>query len=112
MTYDEYLTVSAGKIPEAQFKLYSSRAENLLLKVTGGRLYECGTNSSYAIAELAESCFSADTRDGIIREVNDGYSVEYSSAAKPVAEAKRIARIWLSEEVLYSGVKKCDCRKC
>lgn len=111
MTYEEYLEMFSGKIPEKMFAAYTSKAKALLEKITDGRLMGAGKNADYAIAELAEAFFEADRRSDIIRETNDGYSVEYSSAPRPEAEAKRIARIRLPEEVLYAGVGKHDCGK-
>lgn len=112
MTYAEYTKISPTCcVPESSFDFYAARAEELLDKLTDGKLISAGKNACFAVAELTESIYSAGKRGAVKREDNDGYIVEYFGEFNAEKAAYAAARAWLPEEILYAGVRHYDCRE-
>ena len=115
-TLDFYMNVygtpdmgGAGKIPEDQFLLWESRAEAELNRIISGRLSEASPlpQTKMLVCEMAETLFVAGTRQGIVSENNDGYSVTYKNEENSSLQKELydIAKRYLSgTNLLYRGV--------
>ena len=113
LTKDEFETLSGGSAVTA-FDLYEAKAEQLINRLTHGRIRDdeiVRDAVKYCIVELINAMCAADQHDG--REVasisNDGVSVSYATATgNGSSETHRrylqIVREWLSGETTEDGV--------
>lgn len=115
LTYEQY-TQLGGQIPEAEYPIYSARADAIITRMTHGRIRQeepvraCVRYAAYALTEAIYS----DVRQGADgREItsvsNDGYSVAYanrglSAAAEQAQRYTHIARSYLEFETDSNGV--------
>lgn len=94
-----------SKIPASLFPLWEKRAENELLRITGGKIRGKDDDAvKRCICEMAELLYEYSELCGIKSENNDGYSVSYQNRDIK-AELTEIAKVYLfGTEYLYRGV--------
>lgn len=113
MTYQEYLEMGAGEIPELAWNRYSFQAFTFLNRRCFGRLKRDAMpeEAKGCLADLADMQYRQDTlcksSNGIASESVDGHSVTFEKSAAPADLDRQRAGIvhdWLDGTgLLYAG---------
>lgn len=102
--YSYYNEVYCGSLSEEEFARVYPKAMAYFYGATRGRVKEAGTSVCFALCELCDVFFEETSRENVVSESCDGYSVRYRENENTYTLAWDVLTTYLETSgYLYGG---------